>query len=96
MNAVNRDTLVNAFGKKPAGWHNATIGIYVDPNVLFGGQKKSGVRLRALLPPAAAKPVEKPAPQPTTKPSAAAASEWPEEKGDPGADPKLADFEPAE
>ena len=58
----------SAFGKSPAGWHNATVGIFVDPNVRFGGKKTGGVRLRALLPPAAAKPVAKPAPKPTTKP----------------------------
>lgn len=94
---TNKDTLVEAFGKAPAGWLNATVGILVDPDVTFGGKKTGGVRLRVLLPPAAAaKPTAKQAPQPATKPSAAAASEWPEEKGDPGPTPSMADFEPAE
>lgn len=94
LNVVNKNTLVDALGKPPAGWLNATVGIYIDPNVMFGGQKKGGVRLRVLLPPAAA---AKPAPKPTpAKPPAATASEWPEEKGDPGPDPSMADFEPAE
>jgi hypothetical protein len=96
LNVTNKEALNNAFGKKPAGWLNATVGIFVDPNVMFGGQKKGGVRLRALLPPApTAKPAAKPAPKPTTKPPAAAANEWPEEKGDPGPNPSMADFEPA-
>lgn len=97
LNATNKEALVAAFGKAPAGWLDGTVGILVDPNVMFGGVRKGGVRLRALLPPAAAKPAPKPEPQPTPKPPAAtAANEWSDEKGDPGADPKLADFEPAE
>ena len=57
LNVANKETLVKAFGKAPAGWLNATVGILVDPEVMFGKQKKGGVRLRGLLPPAtAAKP----------------------------------------
>jgi hypothetical protein len=99
LNVTNKETLVNAFGKKPAGWLNATVGIFVDPNVMFGGQKKGGVRLRALLPPAAAKPALKPEPTPPPAKPAPAKPEtpaWPEETGDPGSDPSMADFEPAE
>ena len=88
LNGVNRETLEIAFGKKPADWLNAIVGIFVDPNVMFGGLKKGGVRLRALLPPApAAKPVPKPAPATSSEPT----SEWKEE-GDPG--PHPAKFEP--
>jgi hypothetical protein len=94
--ATNRETLNGALGKAPAGWLGATVGIKVDPNVMFGGKKTGGVRLHVLLPPATAKPAATPAPKPATKPPAAAANEWPEEKGDPGADPSLADYEPAE
>lgn len=79
LNFTNRETLVNAFGKNPASWRNAIVGIYVDPNVMFGGQKKGGVRLRALLPPVA----------PATKASSETASEWKEE-----GDPSTAKFEP--
>jgi hypothetical protein len=86
LNTTNKETLKDAFGKKPADWRNATVGIYVDPNVMFGGKKTGGVRLRA-LPPSAAPAKPAPAPQPASKPPAAAASEWPEEKGDPGFDP---------
>ena len=94
LNATNKDALVSALGKKPAGWIGSTIGLYVDPNVMFAGKRTSGLRLRVLLPPAAA--AATPAPKPTTKPPAAAANEWPEEKGDPGADPNTTHFEPAE
>jgi hypothetical protein len=91
LNVANKETLVNAFGKKPAGWLGATVGIYVDPNVIFAGQKKGGVRLRALLPPAA---TAKPAPAPAANPAASTPA-WPEEKGDPGPDLSQVDFGPA-
>ena len=93
LNFTNKEALIAAFGKAPAGWLGGTVGIMVDPNVMFAGQRKGGVRLRALLPPAPAKPAAKPA---KAKPTTKAASEWPEEQGDPGADPGQADFEPAE
>ncbi len=93
LNVANKETLVRAFGKAPAGWLNATVGILVDPDVMFGKQKKGGVRLRGLLPPApAATPTPKPAPTPATNPPAAAA--WPEAAGDPGPDLSAADFKP--
>jgi hypothetical protein len=89
LNATNRETLNGALGKAPAGWLGAGIGIVVDPNVMYGGVRKGGVRLRVLLPPAtAAKPTPKP------PPPAAAATEWPEETGDPGFDPDLNDAVP--
>lgn len=74
LNATNKDALVDALGKVPASWVGASVGIYVDPNVLFAGKRVKGLRLRVLLAPA--KP----------KPAPAAAVPWPEEKGDPGAD----------
>lgn len=84
LNVTNKNILVDALGKPPAGWLGASVGILVDPNVGFGGRKTGGVRLSVLLPPAAA--VVKAVPKPTTTPPAAAAKEWPEEKGDPGPD----------
>jgi hypothetical protein len=97
LNVTNKNILVDALGKAPAGWINTSVGILVDPNVGFGGKKTGGVRLRVLLPPAAAaKPATKPATK-ATKTKAAArttAAEWPEEAGDPGPDPSTADFEP--
>jgi hypothetical protein len=86
LNATNKSALASALGKDPAGWANSTVGIFVDPNVPFAGKLVKGLRLRVLFPPAAAKPVAKPE---------RATNEWPEEKGDPGADPSMADFEPA-
>jgi hypothetical protein len=80
---TNKDTLVAAFGEAPASWLGATVGIFVDPSVMFSGKRTGGVRLRALLPAPAAKPMPKPVPVQTAKPAAAA---WPEEKGDPGPD----------
>ena len=97
LNVTNKNILVDAFGKAPAGWINATVGILVDPNVGFAGKKTGGVRLRVLLPPAAAvKPATKPAQGATKAAAKATAAEWPEEAGDPGPDPSAADFEPAE
>ena len=32
LNVTNKNLLVEAFGKNPAGWQNATVGIYVDPD----------------------------------------------------------------
>jgi hypothetical protein len=95
LNFTNKEILVNAFGKNPADWLNSAVGILVDPNVMFGGKRTGGVRLRALLPPAAAKPATRPAPQPTPTQPAAAANEWPEEQGDPGFDPDESDFRAA-
>ena len=93
LNQTTKDELVRAFGKNPAGWIGATVGIYVDPTVKFGGKVTGGVRLRPLLPPApAAKPVPKLAPAQTAKPATTA---WPEQAGDPGPDLDQADFEPA-
>ena len=99
LNATNINILVDALGKAPAGWINATVGIFVDPNVGFAG-KKTGACVALLLPPAAAaKPAAKPTTKAATEAKAAAktaAAEWPEEAGDPGPDPSTADFEPAE
>ena len=96
LNVTNKNTLQDAFGKKPADWLNAVVGIYVDQTVTFGGQKKGGVRLRALLPAAVAgKSAPKPTPAPAPKPAAEAATAWSDEKGDPGPDLSQAGFEPA-
>jgi len=50
LNATNKDALVSALGKAPANWINASIGIYVDPNVTFGGVRTGGLRLCVLGP----------------------------------------------
>jgi hypothetical protein len=89
LNPTNKNILVDALGKSPAGWIGATVGIFVDPNVTFAGKRTGGVRLRVLQPPATKAPIpKKPAP---TK----AATEWSEQEGDPGFDPDVVkDFEP--
>ena len=46
----SKDALVGALGKAPANWINASVGIYVDPNVMFGGVRTGGLRLRVLGP----------------------------------------------
>jgi hypothetical protein len=69
--------LVDALGKKPADWKDATTGIYVDPNVMYAGKRVKGLRLKVLLRPSA----------PAPAPAKATATEWPEEKDDPGFDP---------
>ena len=93
LNPTNKTTLVDAFGKDPGVWKGVTVGIYVDPTVMFEGKRTGGVRLRSLQPPApAAKPVPKLAPAQTAKPATTA---WPEQPGDPGPDFDQANFEPA-
>ena len=89
LNATNKDELVVKLGKNPASWRGAEVGLFVDPNVMFAGKRVSGLRLRVLNPATAPKPAAAPALKP-----AAAADEWPEEKGDPGFDPDLNDDVP--
>lgn len=89
LNATNKNALVDKLGKNPASWRGAEVGLFVDPDVSFGGKRTGGLRLRVLLPATAPKPAAAPAAKP-----AAAAGEWPEEKGDPGFDPDLNDAVP--
>lgn len=79
LNVTNKNILAAGLGKSPANWIGASVGIFVDPTVGFGGKQTGGVRLRVLLPPAAAKP----APAAATPPAAA--------DGDPGFDPDFND-----
>jgi hypothetical protein len=82
LNGVNKDELVEKCGKTPANWIGVAVGIYVDPDVMFGPNRVGGVRLRVL---GAAQPEPKPARKPAPKPAAATeAPPWPEEEGDPG------------
>jgi hypothetical protein len=69
LNTTNRLKLKTALGA-PAEWKGATVGIFIDPTVGFGGKLTGGVRLRVLLPPS--KPQPAPAP-----------AEW-KDAGDPG------------
>ena len=38
LNATNKNELVKKLGKNPANWIGALVGIYVDPDVEFGGK----------------------------------------------------------
>jgi hypothetical protein len=80
LNGVNKDRLVASLDKMPAKWVGASVGIFVDPDVMFGGKKTGGIRLRVLEAFQA-----KPAPKKTT------AAQWPEQPDDPGFDPDLND-----
>jgi hypothetical protein len=81
-NAINKDRLVAALGRVPAKWVNASVGVFVDPDVAFQGKKTGGIRLKVLDPFQA-----KPAPTPKKAP----APDWPEQPNDPGFDPDLND-----
>ena len=67
LNATNKDALVSALGKAPANWINASVGIYVDPNVMFGGVRTGGLRLRVLGPMVTARKEPEPPPPPQQK-----------------------------
>ena len=76
VNATIKDLLVASLGRVPAKWVGASVGIFVDPNVTFGGKRVGGIRLR-VLEPVQAKPAPKPAPKKSV------ATEWPEQPDDP-------------
>ena len=91
LNVTNKETLVAAFGKaRPAGLMPLSGSCRSKRDVWRPEQRR-----RAFARAASSCAAAKPAPKPATKPPAAAANEWPEEKGDPGPDPTKADFEPA-
>ena len=46
LNATNWDCLETAFGQESDAWIGKTVQIYVDPSVMFKGEKKGGLRLR--------------------------------------------------
>jgi hypothetical protein len=81
LNPTNKNALVDALGKKPEEWINADVGVFVDPDVTFRGQRTGGVRLKVLLPPAKAAPAPAAAPAKPATP-APAAEEWTEEVDD--------------
>jgi hypothetical protein len=80
LNTTNKDTLVDALGRKPGDWIGAEVGLFTKPTVM-GGQATRGLRLRVLNKPsvtAGTAPSPKPAPKPDVP--------WPDEAGDPGPD----------
>jgi len=48
LNRTNAEFLVAAFGDDSDHWLGKTVEIYVDPNVMFGGKRIGGVRVRAV------------------------------------------------
>jgi hypothetical protein len=70
LNATNKDVLADNFGRVPAKWIGATVGILVDNNVMFQGKRTKGLRLRYIAAPKAT--VTEPPPFDDPTPSAAA------------------------
>jgi hypothetical protein len=60
LNIGNATALSELFGDDSANWLGKRVEIYTDPNVMFGGKRVGGLRLRA--PSAAAAPAPQPAP----------------------------------
>ncbi len=50
VNATTKDLLVTTLGRVPAKWVGASVGIFVDQNVMYAGKRVGGVRLRVLEP----------------------------------------------
>jgi hypothetical protein len=93
VNATIKDLLVASLGRVPSQWVNASVGVFVDPNVMFAGKRVGGLRLRVLQ---AFQAKPKPAPKPAPAPKKPAATAWPEEEGDPGFNPDdVPDFDEA-
>ena len=42
VNATNKDELTTALGRVPVKWIGATVGLYVDSNVMFAGKRVKG------------------------------------------------------
>ena len=90
VNATNKDELTTALGRVPVKWIGATVGLYVDSNVMFAGKRVKGLRLRVLGP---AK-IPKPAPAARQPVQSANKAPWPDQEGDPGFDPDSGDATP--
>jgi hypothetical protein len=59
LNTTNKNAIVDALGKNPADWIGGPLGIFVDPNVVYGANR-GGVRIRVLT--SAVKPKAAPPP----------------------------------
>jgi hypothetical protein len=81
LNSTNKDVLVDDLGRVPGKWEGASVGVFVDPSVVFAGKRTGGVRLRVFEPARTAKATKPADPKP------APANEFPEEPGDPGFEP---------
>ena len=45
LNKTNLRVLIGAYGRKTAAWIGKGVGLYHDPNVMFGGRVVGGVRV---------------------------------------------------
>ena len=50
LNATNANTMKGAFGNDTDAWIGQQIGVYVDPNIAFGGKIVAGLRIKSLVP----------------------------------------------
>jgi len=46
LNKGNAVMLTEAYGDDSIGWHGKPVEIYLDPNVMFGGKRVGGLRVR--------------------------------------------------
>ena len=46
LNKENNRTLIEAFGDETDGWIGKTIEVFFAPNVMFGGKRVGGLRVR--------------------------------------------------
>jgi hypothetical protein len=94
LNTTNKNVLVDALGRNPAGWVNAEVGLYTELTQ-FAGKAVKGLRIRVLsTPKEAAKPV--PVTKPTSKQASKPAEAMPwDDPQDPGNQGKDADFNEA-
>ena len=60
LNVTNVNALIEKLGRNPASWKGASVGVYVDPNVTYGGKRVAGLRLQVLGPVSAVKSVAPP------------------------------------
>jgi hypothetical protein len=75
LNVTNKNVLVDAFGRNPADWIGAEVGLFTEPTNM-AGKPTRGLRLKVLNKPSSTAPAPKPAPKPDVP--------WPDEVGDPG------------
>lgn len=47
LNKGNGELLCSLYGDDSLAWHGKSIELYMDPNVMFGGKRVGGIRLRA-------------------------------------------------
>ena len=46
LNKTNSDTICDIYGNDSTSWIGKDIEVYIDPNVMFGGKKTGGLRVR--------------------------------------------------